>query len=97
MKIRKHILLAGLILAAVCLLGGCAKTSTGSGIVQRRMGSGKTAAQQTGQTEAEDTEVPSAAEETDLYIITKIDEAAKEAVFQRVSDGRQLQLSLIHI
>ena len=91
MKIRKHILLAGLILAAVCLLGGCAKTSTGSGIVQRRMGSGKTAAQQTGQTEAEDTEVPSAAEETDLYIITKIDEAAKEAVFQRVSDGRQLQ------
>ena len=47
MKIRKHILLAGLILAAVCLLGGCAKTSTGSGIVQRRMGSGNTAAQQT--------------------------------------------------
>lgn len=95
MKIQKQYFLALLLLMAALTLCSCAKKSYGSGIVQRRMGSGTKAEEAEEQIELTGrTEAPAEAEEvsvSNLYILLKIDPAMKTADFQKAGNGRLVQ------
>ena len=90
MKIQKQVIVTVIAVFAAVFLSSCSKTSSGSGIFQGRMGSGA-------KTEGENVNEPQqdAAEETQtdnsLYVVVKIDAEAREAVFEKASNGRQLQ------
>lgn len=91
MKIQKQILLAVTILCTALFFGGCKNSSSGSGMFQGRMGSGAKAEEGTALDAAQEETEESAQTDSPLYVIVKIDTEKKEAVFEKVSDGRQLQ------
>ena len=91
MKIQKNYFFIFILAALALTLCACGKRSSGSGIVQYRMGSGsrqQEKSEEIQQTEGGTEEVIS---DTDLYIVTKIDTQQKLADFKKVNGGRQLQ------
>ena len=77
------------VLFAVCVCA-CGKRSSGSGIVQRRMGTGETAKkEEQPQKETENAAGDGAAAE--LYIVEKLNEEQKLADVRKAEGGRQLQ------
>ena len=88
MKIQKKFLISCLMISTVFLLASCSKRSTGSGIVQYRMGTGMRE-----QEETKEEQEPEAVTKTDgdLYILTRIDAGQKTAAFEKVTSGRQVQ------
>ncbi len=91
MKIQKQFIVAVLVLSAALFLSGCSKTSSGSGIFQGRMGSGAKAKEKADKEPQQDVAEEGAQAGDPLYVVVKIDTQGKEAVFEKASDGRQLQ------
>lgn len=90
MKIQKQVLLAAAFLMAAALASSCGNGSSQSGIFQGRMGSAaKTEEESVIQTQ--DATEETMQTDSPLYVIVKIDVENKEAVFEKVSDGRQMQ------
>ncbi len=91
MKLQKQVILAVMAISAALFFCSCGRTSSGSGIFQGRMGSGTKTEQEAEQTPQQETDKEADQTDTPLYVIVKIDTEGKEAVFEKVSNGRQLQ------
>lgn len=91
MKIQKQTILAAAFLFIAMFFAGCGTSSSGNGIFMGRMGSAAKTEGNTTQEPSLDLAVETASAGSSLYVIAKIDTEGKEAVFERVSDGRQLQ------
>lgn len=91
MKLRKQTIFAAAFLFAAAFFSGCGNASSGSGIFMGRMGSAANMEEKSTQEPSFDPEEETVLSGSPLYVIVKIDTEGKEAVFEKVSDGRQLQ------
>ena len=85
MKIQKNYFFIIFMMAAVFVLSACGQQSSGSGIMQGRMGTGmKQQKEETTPEEEEEPQEEDESKEADLYIVTKIDAEQKKADFQKI-------------
>lgn len=91
MKIQKQFIITVIAISAVLFLSSCSKTSSGSGIFQGRMGSGTRTEGDAAKEAQQDVAEEEAQTDNPLYVVVKIDTEGKEAVFEKASNGRQLQ------